>query len=126
VRLAVDDDAVQAAEARAALDQAEVVVCTLQMLCEVVWVLSRFYEMPTEEIVLFLQMLLSTEKMQFDRSAVEFGISALLAGGNFADGAIAEVGRRQGADIFLTFDRKAQRAIGRLGIPVAQPGQVET
>ena len=123
VRLAVEDDVVQAAVARAALDRAEVIVCSLPMLCEVVWVLSRFYEMPTEEIVIFLQMLLSTRKMQMDRSIVEAGISALLAGSDFADGVIAEIGRQQGADLFLTFDRKAQRAIGGLGIPVAMPDQ---
>lgn len=125
VRLAVDDDVVQAAAVRAVLDRAEVIVCSLPMLCKVVWVLSRFYEMPTEEIIDFLQMLLSAQKMQMDRSAVEIGISALLAGSDFADGVIAEAGRRQGANIFLTFDRKAHRAIGGLGIPVARPDQME-
>ena len=93
------------------------------MLCELVWVLSGFYEMPREEIVAFLQMLASTEKMRVDRPAVAVGISCLLSGGDFADGVIAELGRSEGAYLFLTFDKKAQKVNGGLGIPVARPDQ---
>lgn len=126
VRLAVKDDAVQAAEARAVFDRANLIVCSLPMLCELVWVLSGFYEMPKEEILAFLQMLSSTHKIRMDRPAVAMGISCLLAGGDFADGVIAENGRREGADVFLTFDRKARKVIGELGIPVARPDQFGT
>ena len=121
VRLVAGDDPAQAAAAEAALDRADVVLCTLPMLCEVVWVLTKNYEFSTEEVVTVLKQILATKKIQAERSTIEFGISTLLAGSDFADGVIAEVGRRQGADIFLTFDVKAQRVIGGLGIPVANP-----
>lgn len=45
--------------------------------------------------------------MAMNRTAVEAGLSALDAGGDFADGAVAHEGEWLGAEEFVSFDSKA-------------------
>ncbi len=51
--------------------------------------------------------LMETRNVVVDRPAVEWGLAALEAGGDFADGVIAFDGAALGADTFVSFDRKA-------------------
>lgn len=107
VRILTRDDRQQSSLAEAALARAELIALTLPALCELVWVLSRGYRLPTPDIAAAIRRLLGTANVTIDRPAAEAGLAALEAGGDFADGVIAYEGERLGAEIFLSFDRKA-------------------
>jgi predicted nucleic-acid-binding protein len=53
-----------------------------------------------------------------DRPAVEAGLAMLDAGGDFADGIIAYEGSWLGAEIFISFDKKAVKLMEARGEPV--------
>jgi predicted nucleic-acid-binding protein len=93
--------------AQAELAAAELIALTVPVLCELVWVLSRGYKIPSTEIVEAIRRLIDSADVAINRPAVEAGLASLIAGGDFADGAIAYEGRRLGADTFVSFDRKA-------------------
>ena len=86
---------------------AELVAVTLPTLCELVWVLSRGYKVPLPDIVVVIRRLLGAAHVAVNRPAVAAGLALLEAGGDFADGVIAYEGQWLGADVFVSFDRKA-------------------
>ncbi len=49
------------------------------------------------------------------RPAAEAGLSMLTSGGDFADGVIAYEGSWLGADVFVSFDKKAVKLIEAQG-----------
>ncbi len=51
----------------------------------------------------------------------EAGLAVLEAGGDFADGVIAFEGSRLGADVFVSFDRRAAKAVASIGIASRLP-----
>lgn len=101
------DDPRQSKAAKAALADADLVAVTLPTMCELVWVLSRGYDIPSVEIAGAIRRLLDAANVAADRPAAEAGLAMLDAGGDFADGVIAHEGRWLGAEIFASFDRKA-------------------
>ncbi len=107
VRVLTQDDETQNRIANAAIDAADAVVLTPSMLCEAVWVLSRGYRADPADIAAVVRSVLASANAEFDRPAVEAGLSMLDAGGDFADGVIAHEGRMHGAESFLSFDRQA-------------------
>jgi predicted nucleic-acid-binding protein len=115
VRVAVNDDPEQAREARRVLHDAEVVVLTLQALCELVSVLRRAYRRPAEEIGAAIRSLIAASTVMVDRPATEAGLAMLEAGGDFADAVIAFEGRRAGGPVFISFDREATELIAASG-----------
>lgn len=121
VRVLVEDDPVQAAQAGAALQSAEAVVLTNVTLCELAWVLSKTYRLSASEIADGIRALADPAKVIVDRPAVEAGLAMLEAGGDFADGVIAHTGQGLGADVFVSFDRKAIKRLESLGQPARVP-----
>jgi predicted nucleic-acid-binding protein len=115
VRAVVRDDAVQAVLAATLLRDAALVAITLPTLCELVWVLRQSYGLPCTEIAATIRRLMGAANVEMNRPAVELGLSMLDAGGDFADGAIAYEGEWQGADLFMSFDRKAVALLVRHG-----------
>jgi predicted nucleic-acid-binding protein len=107
VRAMTGDDPRQSKAAKAALADADLVAVTLPTMCELVWVLSRGYDIPSVEIAGAIRRLLDAANVAADRPAAEAGLAMLDAGGDFADGVIAHEGRWLGAEIFASFDRKA-------------------
>ena len=107
IRGVVRDDLAQAEAADKVLKGASLIAVALPCLCEFVWVLRRVYGFSTEDIASALQALLDTGNVVLNRPAVEAGLAFLLAGGDFADGAIAYEGKWMGGDTFISFDRKA-------------------
>ena len=77
------------------------------VLCEFVWVLSRGYKKSTADIVRAINHLVNCDNVVMNRPAVEAGLSALSAGGDFADGVIAYEGEWLGAEELVSFDKKA-------------------
>jgi predicted nucleic-acid-binding protein len=107
VRAAVQDDPRQARHAAKLLKEADSIAVPVPVLCEFVWVLRRGYKKSSSEISDAIQRLINSANVVMNRPAVEFGLSVLDAGGDFADGVIAYEGEWLGAEEFVSFDSKA-------------------
>jgi predicted nucleic-acid-binding protein len=115
LRAMLGDDAEQSRVARAALSSAEQVVLSRHALCETVWVLSRNYKLPKDEIFKTILGLLDAENVITDSSAIKAGLKAMEDGADFADGVIAFEGAWLGGETFVSFDKQAVAAISRQG-----------
>jgi len=107
IRAAVQDDLHQARRAARILAEAELVAVPVPVLCEFVWVLRRGYKKSATEVFDAIHRLMRSANVVMNRIAVEAGLSALEAGGDFADGAIAYEGEWLGAEEFVSFDSEA-------------------
>jgi predicted nucleic-acid-binding protein len=116
VRLVVGDHPAQGAAARQTLATADLVVITVPTLCELAWVLRSVYRVPPADVARAISALVAPAKIATDKAAVRAGLAVLEAGGDFADGAIAALGRSGGADEFITFDRQAAKLLAQAGI----------
>ncbi len=121
VRATTDDDLGQAILARALLGSAERVAIPVAVLCEFAWVLGGGYRYTKAQIGSAIQSYIDARSVTTDRAAVEAGLRLLAAGGDFADGAVAQQGRAAGGAMFASFDRTALRLLSALGHPVHQP-----
>jgi predicted nucleic-acid-binding protein len=115
VRAATEDDEKQSKAAQAALRRAELVVVTIPALCELVWVLSQGYKIPTNDVAEAVRSLINVANVVVNRPAAEAGLAMLDAGGDFADGVIAYEGSWLGADTFISFDKKAVKLLEEQG-----------
>jgi len=115
LRATFPDEPLQARIAAEALRASERIAIPTTCLAEYVWVLTRRYRRRRDEVAGSIRMLIGDPKVVVDRPAVEAGLAALDAGGDFADGVIAFEGRRMGGDIFVSFDREAARHVKATG-----------
>ncbi|MEP9379594.1 type II toxin-antitoxin system VapC family toxin [Aquabacter sp. CN5-332] len=115
VRALTGDDARQSRIAQAELAKADMVALTLPTLCELVWVLSLGYRIPSADIAEAIRRLMNGANVVANRPAVQAGLALLDAGGDFADGVIAYEGSWLGAETFLSFDRKAVKLLKAQG-----------
>jgi len=115
VRAITNDDVGQSRVAEAELANADVVALALPALCELVWVLSQGYKIPSAEIAEAIRRLMNSENVVANRPAVEAGLALLDAGGDFADGVIAYEGSWLGAEVFVSFDKKAVKLMEAQG-----------
>ena len=115
VRAMTGDDPRQSRIAQAELAKADEVVLAIPAFCELVWVLSQGYEIPSAEIAAAIRQLISGANAVVNRPAVEAGLTQMDGGGDFADGAIAYEGAWLGAEIFVSFDKKAVKLMEARG-----------
>src|SRR5882757_9157626 len=115
VRAITGDDARQSSIAQAALADADVVALTLPVLCELVWVLRHGYKASLAEVLEAIRRLTNSANAVMNRPAVEAGLAQLSAGGDFADGVIAYEGSWLGAEVFVSFDKKAVKLMEAQG-----------
>jgi predicted nucleic-acid-binding protein len=115
VRALTGDDDRQSKIAQTELKKAELVALALPTLCELVWVLSQGYKIPSREIAEAIRRLMNGANVAVNRPAAEAGLALLDAGGDFADGVIAYEGNWLGADSFISFDKKAVKLIEAQG-----------
>lgn len=115
LRVLVSDNEAQAKAAVATLENAELIAITLQSLCELCWVLMRFYEVPRADIGTALRALIDARNVVLNRPAAEAGLAILEAGGDFADGVFAHEGAWAGGETFVSFDRKAVALLVKQG-----------
>ena len=115
VRAAVRDDPAQARIATKILVDAELIAIALPCLCEFVWVLRKVYGFPPADVATAIRALAATANVAMNRPAVEAGLSALEAGGDFADGVIDYEGNWLGGQTFVSFDKKAVRLLTAQG-----------
>jgi predicted nucleic-acid-binding protein len=107
VRAAVQDEPHQARQAARVLLEPDLVAVPIPVFCEFVWVLRRGYKKSASDVSDAIRRLMKSAHVVMNRPAVEAGLSALDAGGDFADGAIAYEGNWLGAEEFVSFDSKA-------------------
>ncbi len=107
IRAAVQDDLHQARRAAKTLAEADLIAVPVPVLCEFVWVLRRGYKKSATDVSDAIRRLMRSANVVMNRTAVEAGLSALDAGGDFADGVIAYEGEWLGAEEFVSFDSKA-------------------
>jgi predicted nucleic-acid-binding protein len=117
VRAMTGDDKQQSKVAQEYLGEANVVAVAIPALCELVWVLSQGYKIPSAEIAEAIRRLVDSVNVVVNRPAVEAGLAVLDAGGDFADGVIAYEGRWLGGDTFVSFDKETVKLIERQGAP---------
>ena len=115
VRAFTGDHAAHGKIAQSTLRRAELIAVSIPTLCELVWVLSQGYKVPSREIADTIRRLINAANVAVDQPAAEAGLAQLDAGGDFADGAIAYEGNRLGADTFVSFDRKAVKLLDQRG-----------
>ena len=115
VRAITGDNERQSKVAQAELASADVVALALPALCELVWVLSQGYKVPSAEIAEAIRRLINSGNVVVNRHAVEAGLALLDAGGDFADGVIAHEGRWLGAESFVSFDKRAVKLMETQG-----------
>jgi predicted nucleic-acid-binding protein len=115
VRAITGDNEQQSKTTQAALANADVVARALPALCELVWVLSQGYKIASAEIAEAIRRLINSGNVVVNRPAVEAGLVLLDAGGDFADGIIAYEGSWHGAEIFVSFDKKAVKLMEAQG-----------
>jgi predicted nucleic-acid-binding protein len=121
VRAATQDDPKQGPIARKLVTRAELVAVPLSALCEFCWVLKVGYKLTPAEIANSVRLLLNAGNVVMDRGAAEAGLALLDAGGDFADGVIAHDGQWLGADVFMSFDKKAVKLLQATGHNAAHP-----
>jgi predicted nucleic-acid-binding protein len=115
VRAVIEDHAHQSKAAQTALKTAELVAIPIPSLCEMVWVLSQGYKIPSRDIAEAIRRLTNSANVVVNRPAAEAGLALLEAGGDFADGVIAFEGNWLGADTFVSFDKKAVKLMEAQG-----------
>jgi predicted nucleic-acid-binding protein len=115
VRAIIGDDPRQSRIAQGELARAQVVALAIPALCELVWVLSRGYGIPSAAIAQAIRRLIDGANVVVNRPAAEAGLAQMEEGGDFADGAIAYEGRWLGAESFVSFDQKAVKLMEARG-----------
>jgi predicted nucleic-acid-binding protein len=109
VRAAVQDDVHQARRAAMVLQEADLVAAPTPVLSEFVWILRRGYKKSVSDISDAIHRLMNGGNVVMNRPAVEAGLSALDAGGDFADGILAYEGDWLPAEEFVSFDPRLYR-----------------
>jgi len=115
VRAITEDHEAQSKAAQTALKRAELVAISIPALCELVWVLSQGYKVPSKGVATAIRQLINVENVEVNRLAAEAGLTFLDAGGDFADGAIAYEGNWLGGETFVSFDKQAVKLMDAQG-----------
>jgi predicted nucleic-acid-binding protein len=115
VRAIVGDNAQQSKAAQTVLTKADMVALAIPALCELVWVLSQGYKIPSGDVAEAIRRLMNGANVVVNRPAAEAGLVLLDAGGDFSDAAIAYEGNWLGAESFVSFDKKAVKLMEAQG-----------
>ena len=91
---------------------------------EVSWVLRRGYGVSGDDVAATIRALVAVDAVVTEPPAVDAGLAALEAGGDFADGVIAYQGETLGATVFASFDRKAVARMNHGGPAAADPSEL--
>lgn len=115
VRYLIQDEPDQAAAASAvieALTEKDPGFLSLVTVVELHWVLRRAYKVNADRCADLIEGLLNARELRVDQdSVVRSALAGSRDGQDFADAAIAELGRIAGCDHTVTFDRRAAAAI---------------
>jgi predicted nucleic-acid-binding protein len=115
LRNVLQDYRVHSRLARRELEDAELVVISVPVFCEFVWVLRHLYRKSAAEVARAVRFLIESENVATNSQSVHAGLAMLDQGGDFADGAIAYDGAWLGAEEFVSFDRQAVKLLKSQG-----------
>ncbi len=121
IRAVIEDDPRQAKIAQAELQNADVVAIGMSALCELAWLLTQRYRLPTASVADAIRALVASANVIVNRPAVEAGLVILDVGGDFADGVIAFEGRQLGGENLVAFDKQAAQLLKAQGEHARQP-----
>ena len=124
LRTVLQDDERQSALADAVLEAATVIAVPSPVFCEFAWVLRRGYGYANDKIAQTIKAIRDLEAVVTDQAAVDLGLAILLAGGDFADGVIAQQSRALGGGTFASFDEEAVNLLADQGVPADDPGSL--
>ncbi len=105
-------------------NEADEIIIPTHVFCELVWVLTSLYKLPTEKIQSVIEMLLDSDpKLTIKEDEVTAGLEMMQCGGDFADGVNAYTGRAmtRGQTIFVSFDKKAVCLLSEQGVAAMSP-----
>lgn len=116
VRVAVEDDPVQAGEVRALLAEAErrgvAVYLAGEVILESVWVLESVYGYDRPDVADFVEQTLGAGIFRMpDRELLYRTVLAYRDGGDFADLLLVERAKSQGATRLASFDKALSRRL---------------
>jgi len=117
IRFILADNDAQHTSTLRLFDEADSITIPTIVLCETVWVLQR-YKIDRQDIAEQINAITNSDKVVVAEDEVSAGLSLLEAGGDFADGVAAYVGRRMspnGAAAFASFDQTAVRLLSQHG-----------
>lgn len=123
LRAVVRDDPAQARTAIRELTASAGVVLPIVALCEFAWVLRSSYGFPRETVAAKIREVTRIGGVICDQAAVDAGLKLMEVGGDFADGVVAHMGEREGAEVFVSFDRKAVRHLLNAGLSARLAGK---
>ena len=115
LRAFVQDDPRQSKIAQQELKDADRIIIPTVALCEFAWTLGRGYKFTGDQIASMIRSLGERAHVSMDSNAITEGLAMLDAGGDFADGVIAFEGFSEGAESFISFDRRAVTILQRQG-----------
>lgn len=126
VRLLVQDDPVQSAQARKLFLEADTFTIPSSVMCEYVWVLSHAYKQDRERIASSIRRLMTVESVIVKDDEIEAGLALLEQGGDFADGVHAYAGSCLAPKhaVFASFDKKAVRLLSAQGTSTLSPANL--
>ena len=107
LRFVLADDERQQRVAGDALRSADVVAISVHALCELAWVMGRVYGASRVDIAAAIRLFTRLDNVALDLPIIEAGLAFLDAGGDFADGVIAQSGAWLGGELLVSFDKKA-------------------
>jgi predicted nucleic-acid-binding protein len=114
-RAVLNDDPAQSCAARKLLKEASLIAVPLACLCELVWVLLLGAKLPKDDVATAVRSLMNASNVVVNRPAAELGLAVLEAGGDFADGTIANEGAFLGGETFVSFDKQAVTVLSGQG-----------
>ncbi len=116
VRYLVQDDPDQSARATAlieGLDDQRRGFVSIVVLVELSWVLRRAYGVSADEVHAVVDRLVRARELVVqDADVVRLALRRALAGADFPDAVISELGARAGCEVTLTFDGRAAQLAG--------------
>jgi predicted nucleic-acid-binding protein len=116
LRFLIEDDPVQTPRVqswvRAAAEKGEAIYLSAAVLCETVWVLTRFRKFSKAQVLEVLEELLSTSHVDVDDPEITWAAvhDYALSEADFADCLIRRKALAAGCSELRTFDKKLQEA----------------
>ena len=124
LRFILGDDEPQYEATLRLFNEAEKIIIPTVVLCETFWVLRSRYKIDRQDIAERINAMAESEKIVVADEEVGAGLDLLEAGGDFADGVAAYIGRKMSpgaAAVFASFDKTALRLLSQRGYSAFAP-----
>jgi len=123
VRFVVKDNEKQFLAAQQLFEKCNEIIIPTHVICELIWVLTRIYEIDLITIYQIIDIILKSKKTTVKEDEIEAGLYMYREGGEFADGVIAYTGSKMTNNkaVFASFDKKAVNLLSDIGVIAIVP-----